>query len=169
MTATNQRDQVCRLAKSRPDLALEKAREITEPWFRAQALACVARHTAGKTVAIANEAARAALLCDDAYKQTAVRAWEIAALAEAGVVAEASRRLRELVKASAAVVPLASRAEALFLLLQAAACLSSGDRQSVHQVLQQACAHDGHWRCQRALRDAQRIENGEQAPRPFFQ
>ena len=100
MTATLQRDQAANLAKSHPDRALKKARRIKEPWFRAQALAWVARYSPGETVSLAREAARAAQQCDDAYQRAAVRAWEIAALAEVGSTAEATRALKAAVETS---------------------------------------------------------------------
>lgn len=80
MSATQQRDQVSRLAKRNPHQALEKARGIRDPWFMAQALSWVARYTDDDPVAIAREAAEAASRCEDEYKKTAFRAWEIAAL-----------------------------------------------------------------------------------------
>jgi hypothetical protein len=43
MSATTQRDRAISLAESRPGEALKQARQIDEPWFRAQALAWVAR------------------------------------------------------------------------------------------------------------------------------
>ena len=79
MSATEQRDQTSEIAKQNPSKALEKARGIRDPWFKAQALSWVARFTDGDSVAIAREAANAASDCDDQYKRTAVRAWEIAA------------------------------------------------------------------------------------------
>jgi hypothetical protein len=53
----------------------------------------VARFTDGDPVAIASEAARAAQECGDDYGKSAVRAWEVAALAERGSAAEARRSL----------------------------------------------------------------------------
>ena len=104
MTATLQRDQAANLAKSDPDQALKKARSIKEPWFRAQALAWVARYSPGVTVSLVKEAARAAQQCDEAYQRAAVRAWEIAALAEVGASAEASRALKAAVETSRSIV-----------------------------------------------------------------
>lgn len=69
MNATRQRDQVITLAKSDTALALALAREIIDPWFRAQALCWVTRFSASNTLAIASEAARASLECDDSYKE----------------------------------------------------------------------------------------------------
>jgi len=79
MNATRQRDESCDLAKVRPLEALNKAREIPDPWFRAQALSWVARFIDTNPVSIAAEAGMAAADCDDDYKKSAVRAWEISA------------------------------------------------------------------------------------------
>lgn len=168
MTATLQRDQAANLAKSHPGPALKKARSIEEPWFRAQAAAWVARYSPGETVSLAKEAARAAQQCDDAYQQAAVRAWEIAALAEVGSTAEATRALKAAVETSRSIVQPRSKTESLILLLQAAARIGPRQRDWVHEALKQACGQDSHWRSKRALRGALRICSGEVQPRPFF-
>jgi hypothetical protein len=73
MSATSERDQVNSLAKSDSRKALGKARGIDEAWFRAQALAWVARFADEDPRGIAREAVKAAGECDDAYKRSAVR------------------------------------------------------------------------------------------------
>lgn len=168
ISATHQRDQVAKLAKLQPAQALTEAQGIKEPWFRAQALAWVARYSPGKAPIIASEAALAACQCEDDFKRVAVRAWEIAALGESGAISEALQALQEAMAASDRIVPIASKAEALMLLLQAAARVDSHSRELVHDALKQACGPDSHWRCKRALRDAERIRNGELQPRVFF-
>lgn len=168
MSATLQRDQAAALAKSFPDKALIKARGIDDPWFRAQALAWVARYTPGKAIAIAREAARAADACDDAYKQTAVRAWEIAALAETGHFIEATKSWKAALAKSREILPLSSRAEALIHLAQAAASIGPTQRDHTTDELIAACGSDTHWRCKRAVRDAAELKQGAQQPRPFF-
>jgi hypothetical protein len=168
MSATLQRDQAATLAKTSPAKALEKARCIEDPWFRAQALACVARHASGKAVAIAREAARAAGACDDAYKQAAVRAWEIAALAETGNIAEATKSWAAALATSRKITPSSSRAEALMLIAQAAASISTKQRDETCDELRSACGADVHWRCKRAVRDALALKQGRMQPRSFF-
>jgi hypothetical protein len=163
-----QRDQAADLAKTSPENALKKARGIDEPWYRAQALAWVARFTPGKAVAIAREAARAADACDDAYKQTAVRAWEIAALAETGNFVEGTKALSAALAKSREVFPLCSLAEALMLLAQAAASIGAKQRDQTCDVLISACGKDVHWRCKRAVRDATALKQRAQQPRQFF-
>jgi len=168
MSATQQRDQAADLAKRDSQEALAKARFISDPWFRSQALAWVARYTEDDPVKVASLAAKAASECDDEYKRTAVRAWEIAALAEREHVIEARRGLREAVNQSKSVTPLASRAEALMLLLQAAFRIGDEDAKWVADELKNSCGQDLHWRCKRAIRRISEFFEGQLKPRPFF-
>lgn len=168
MSPTQQRDRVAKLAKRDARKALEQSRQIHDPWFRAQALAWVARFTDDDPRAVAREAAKAADECDDAYKRTAVRAWEIVALAECGLADEARKVLQELLRNSRSITPPSSRVEALMLLLQSAFAISERDAQAVNDELQSSCGDEVQWRCQRAVRDAARLIRGEIQPRPFF-
>lgn len=168
MSATQQRDQTSELAKKNPRKALEKARGIRDPWLKAQALSWVARFTDGDPVAIAREAANAANDCDDQYKRTAVRAWEIAALGERGHCVEAQRALKSAMKRSNSVTPLSSRSEALTLLLHAAFRIGKSDAKLVANELRIACGNDPHWRCKRAVRDADKLLAEELEPRTFY-
>jgi hypothetical protein len=63
MSATDQRDHVSTIAKSNPMKALAQARDISEPWYRTQALSWVARFTNDDPVSVASEAAKAAKEC----------------------------------------------------------------------------------------------------------
>lgn len=168
MSPTEQRDRVQALAKSRPREALQQARQVGDPWFRAQALSWVARFTEDDVVAIAAEAAKAAAQGSDNYQQSAVRAWEIAALAERNHIQEARKRLHEVLAIARHVEPASSRSEALLLLLQAAAKIAHEDADSVYEVMRQSCQPEEHWRCKRALRDGARMVAGELQARPFF-
>ncbi|WP_169444583.1 hypothetical protein [Massilia niastensis] len=168
MSATKQRDQAISLAKSRPEEALELARQVNDPWFRAQALSWVARFTDGDVLAIASEAAKAAAECDDNYKQSAARAWEIAALAERDHIFEARKCLCDILPAVKHVEPASSRSEALLLLLQAGAKIANEDAEKVYEVMKTSCQPEQHWRCSRALRDGAKMISGELQPRPFF-
>ena len=74
--ATTLRDRAFRLAPIDADAALVVARENPEPWFRAQALAAVARHVAKhRAEAIARESIAAAAQGKDDYQRAAVSAW----------------------------------------------------------------------------------------------
>jgi hypothetical protein len=155
-------------AKSDTRKALIMARRITAPWFRAQALAWVARFADGDPSGIAREAAKAAGECDDAYKRSAVRAWEIAALAERECKTEARESLMEAVAVGREVTPMSSRSEALYLLLQAASKIGRKEAKGVYEVLVASCPVEAHWRCKRAVRDGGKIVSGELRAREFF-
>jgi hypothetical protein len=168
VSATLQRDQTSTLAKSNPKKALAQARKVNEPWFRAQGLSWVARFTDGDPVAVAREAAKAARECEDDYKKSAVRAWEIAALAERNCTSEARKSLNDALTLAKSVEPMSSRSEALLLLLQAALRISRDEAKAVYEVLRASCAVDDHWRCKRALRDGEKMLSGKLEPRAFF-
>ncbi|MES2257573.1 MAG: hypothetical protein V4724_03590 [Pseudomonadota bacterium] len=168
MSATSERDRAIALAKFRPHDALIQARKVVEPWFRAQALSWVARFTDGDPVAVAAEAAKAARDGGDNYQKCAVRAWEIAALAERVCTFEARKCLSECLFLVQTVEPISSRSEALLLLLQASVKITHQDAEEVHELLKTLCQSEEHWRVKRALRDGARIISGELQPRPFF-
>ena len=168
MSATLQRDHASTLAKSNPKKALDLARDISEPWFRAQALSWVARFIDGDPVAVASEAAKAARECEDDYKKSAVRAWEIAALAERDCTAEARKSLSEALALAKCVEPMSSRSEALVLLLQAAFRIGRDEAKRVYETLRSSCPVEEHWRCKRAVRDGGKMISGELEPRQFF-
>ena len=168
MSATLQRDRACTLAKSNPKKALDQARKVNEAWFRAQALSWVARFTDGDPVAVASEAAKAARQCEDDYKKSAVRAWEIAALAERGCTPQARKSLSEALTLAKSVKPISSRSEALFRLLQAAFTIGRDEASKVYEILRTSCPPDEHWRCKRAVRDGGKMISGELEPQPFF-
>ncbi len=168
MSDTLQRDQVCALAKTSPTKALDKARGIKGPWFRAQALSWVARFTDSNPVGIAALAAKAAAACDDEYERSAVRAWEVAALAERGERAVAKRSLAEALRSARRIQPASSRSEALLLLMQAAFKIDASEARSVHKTLTDLCPASEHWRCKRAIRDADEMIAGKSEAREFF-
>lgn len=168
MSSNLQRDQASALAKSNPKHALAKAKDVSEPWFRAQALAWVARFTDSDPVATAKLAAKAASECDDDYKRSAVRAWEVAALAERDEPSHAERTLKAAVSVAEGVQPISSRSEALFLLFQAAFFIGRKHAEWVCGRLDATCPEADHWRCKRARGDARQILEGSSEARLFF-
>ncbi len=168
MSATSQRNLALTLSKSDPVKALAKARRVSKPWFRAQALSWVARFTDADPVAIASEAAEAARQCEDDYEKSAVRAWEIVALAERGFTAQARNSLHDAVALAKRVEPVSSRSEALTLLLQAAFKIEHNEADRVYQIVRATCPAEAHWRCKRALRECEKLIAGELPPRLFF-
>jgi hypothetical protein len=163
-----QREHANQLAKTNPTQALAHAQRIADPWYRAQALSWVARFTDADPKPIVRQAANAAAECSDTFKRSSVRAWEVAALAQRGLLAESRAALAEAFKLAASVEPIASRSEAFFLLMQAACSIDPVTAAKVHTQLATSCAADAHWRTQRNLRDATRLAKGETSPRLFF-
>lgn len=152
MSVTQQRDRATDLAKTNTARALVVARAIPDPWFRAQALAAVARHVDGDPTRIAREAGKAALACDDAYQRAAVRSGEIAALAERGQKTSARKALAAARKTADQATPANSRAEALLLLLHAAARIGVGESVGVAEALRGIVGSG--WRSDRGVREA---------------
>lgn len=167
MSATLQRDQAISMAKSDPSKAHKKALQVSEPWFRAQALAAVARYSDGDPLPFATQASKAASECNDDYKRSAVRAWEISALAERDLMPEARKALDEAVKLARTVQPFSSRSHALYLLLQAAFSIGHKEASVVNDAITASCPSDEHWRCKRALRDGGKLISGVLVPRKF--
>lgn len=165
---TLQRDQASALAKSNPKQALAKAKAVSEPWFRAQALSWVARFTDADPIPLTKLAAKAASECDDDYKRSAVRAWEIAALAERNLAADAKKSLTAAVKLAESVQPVSSRSEALFLLFQAAYTISQESAAMVLGRLDALCPAEDHWRCRRSRRSAHEMMEGNRTPKSYF-
>lgn len=151
-SATQLRDRASRLARLDADAALLIAREVPEPWFRAQALAAVARWIEDHRVeAIALESLASAAACDDDYQRGAVAAWPIRALVERGRQQLASAALREARLRALAASPPASQAEALLHLLQGGWNLGTSTRRQLVEDLATVHRGDGFWRVERAL------------------
>ena len=155
------------MARTDPAKAHKKALQVSEPWFRAQALAAVARYAEGDPLPFAAQASKAASECDDDYKRSAVRAWEISALAERDLMAEARKALDQAVKLARTVQPFSSRSEALILLLKAAFSIGHKEASIVNDAIKASCPSDEHWRCKRAIRNGDKLISGELVPRKF--
>ena len=121
----------------------------------------------GKALPFARKAAKAALETKDDYQRSAVRAWEIAALAERKFYSQARRSLKEAMELAVSVTPMASRAEVIFLLFQAAFTISTDDASRIAEELRKSC-NSTHWRAKRALKNAVSMMNREMQPREFF-
>jgi len=166
MTPTRYRDEVAQLAKTDESKAIEVAKKINDPWFQAQAWSHLARY-ADKPLPFARKAAKSAAQGSDDYQRSAVRAWEIAALAERKLSVQARCSLAEALELAASVTPISSRAESLFLLFQAAFKISKEDAEQAAEVLRKACS-SSHWRAVRARKDVEKMLNGEMPPRGFY-
>jgi hypothetical protein len=153
MTPTADRDLACRLAASDSDGALSVARRIPDAWFRAQALACVARYAAEPLVeGLANEALQSSRQAGDAYRVVGSAAWPIRALLERDRQKTARQALTDVLAVTGEIAPLASRAEALKLLWEAAFPGGAGLRGQILANIREHITPDGHWRAARLYR-----------------
>ena len=137
---TSGRDLVFKKAKTEHGEALECARLIAEPWFRAQALAAVARYAGDQRVeAIAQEALDAASEQDDSYKVVAVSASPTRALIERQRTQKVEQIALQLLALSDRIDHPVSRLEALFMLWQAVYPLGGESLQKVQDKFVAAC------------------------------
>jgi hypothetical protein len=164
INASRARDHAAELAKLDSPGALRAARAISEPWYRAQALAYVVRFAPQKEIdEISAEAFEACRSCPDAYQYLAAAAWPLAALIERGALDRVREALASLAAREAEVEPPSSRSEALFLLFQACFDLDAATRESFARKLVAAHAEARHWRSRRNLVDALAMLNGRDA------
>jgi hypothetical protein len=166
VTSTNYRDQIAELAKTDTEKAAKITREIRDPWFEAQAWSHVARY-ADSPLEFAAKASMAATKTKDDYQRSAVRAWEIAALAEQEYFDQARQALTEAVELAKIIDHEGSKAEALLLLFQAAFKVSKDDATYVAKLFEETSSLT-HWRAKRALKDIASMLQGERPPREFF-
>jgi hypothetical protein len=164
INASRARDRAAELAKLDSPGALREARAITEPWYRAQALAFVIRFAPQKEIdEISAEAFEACRSCADAYQHLAAAAWPLAALIERGAFEPVREVLAALLAREGEVQPASSRSEALFTLFQACFDLDAVTREDFVQRLVAAHVDAQHWRSRRNLIDALAMLNGRDA------
>ena len=150
MSNTDDRNLACRTAPGDPQRALEFARRIPDEWFRAQALACVARHASEKLVEqLAEESLRSAREAGEPYRIVAVSAWPIRALIERKRTQAANRALLAVLELVPQVQPVSSRAEALMLLWEAVFPAGKEFRDVTWGSITRHCDPDAHWRAAR--------------------
>lgn len=149
MSATTERDIASRIAETDFEKALPLARNVSQAWFRCQALAHVARFAPEKyVVKTAEEAIAAALAATDNYQQVAATAWAFRALIERAHVEKSVELLPAILKLSAQIENPISRSDALFLLWQA--FFPVRGNKSVLGCLVNSC--NGHWKADYILR-----------------
>lgn len=166
MSATRERDLATTVAKTDPAKALILARKVSDPWFRCQALAAVARYSPRSDVeAISSEAVSAAALCEGVYKRVAVRAWPIRALSECGNIKQADGLLMRSLKDVYEIQQPVSRMDALELLWHAAWAPPLAGRAEALNELLRACAAASSWKVGRCMRDIVLVISGEDPAR----
>jgi hypothetical protein len=155
MTATDKRNLAAQLAHTDPDRALVIARRIKDPWFACQALAFVARYCREEEFRqVIDEAFRAGRQAEDPYKIVASAAWPLRALVERGHSDRLRSIIPELKKEAKKIDILASRSEALFLVLQAVFPAGREYWLDILQALRESSEPMINWRQKRNLRDA---------------
>ena len=138
-----------RAAKTDFKRSLALARNVSQSWFRCQALAGAARFAPDEQVVkTAEEAIEAALTATDSYKKVAATAWPLRALIERNQEKKAIQSLPDILALSAKIENPVSRCDALFLLWEA--FFPSQGHKSVLGALVKSCT--GHWKADYILR-----------------
>jgi hypothetical protein len=156
------------LTKANADEVLALVKKEKRPWHRAQDLAHVLRYTA-RPFKVLTLLRSAAMNGADRYQQSAVRAWEIEALSERGMLKEARKSLAESLSLASEVSQAGSRAEAMFMLFRAGWSIGRGSAEGVFRKFSACCdGEHGHWRCKRAQRHMIEMLEGECKVWKFF-
>ncbi len=154
MSPTEGRDGAVALAKTDTAAALERARAISDPWFRSQAIAWIARFAAAaEATSILKEARESSWAAEDKYRIVGSSAWRIRAMIERGEQQAAADELPDLLKCAADINQPVSRLEALFLLFQSVFEVDNC-RRAVLDALLEACHGAKSWKSGDRLREA---------------
>lgn len=152
MSASEERQRAIDAARTDFREALTRARKVSDPWYRCQSLAYVARYAPeGDVLRVANEAVKAGKEGKNAYKQAAVCAWPLCALAERGKTERAEKLVAELLPLVASIDHPVSRMDALLLLWEAAVRLPHPVEQSLFEALLAACSAANSWKVGRTM------------------
>ena len=169
MTDTHLRDKISKLVQNNIKDAYILTKKIGQPWFKAQALAHIARYSNKSDVLnVAKEARKTASECDDDYKKSSVRAWEVVALAENGFKNESKKSLNEAVNLASKIKDLSSRCESLFQLFQASCHIDMRVAENLYERMKSLCPVEEHWRAKRAIKNVNEILEGKTEVREYF-
>jgi hypothetical protein len=168
MSATQERDQAARIAGGDNASALRIARNIGDPWFRCQALAHVAWHTADskRFFALVAESLESGWSIQNPIRSVMVIAWPAAALARRSypgpdAMGRSDRELREVVarltKAISGEPGPASRADALLLHIHALSPSRPELRKGILGLLVKECRDPANRKWQRQLEEAAQV------------
>jgi hypothetical protein len=155
MTPTELRDLVSQCAETDPAGARQLAVRIPDAWFRCQALAWIARFAPAADVeSLAREAWAAAQSAPEPYQVIGAAAWPLRALVEREREETALWLLQDVLRVAPSVHKLINRADALFLVWQAAFPLGPKGRGAVLEPLVEACLGTATaWQAGRILAD----------------
>lgn len=155
MTPTGQRQLAINLVVSDPKKALSIARAIGDPWFKCQALACVARYWPNDDYEqLLSEASKASDSQVNWYRRVAVSAWPIRAYLERGIPGPAKTLLTRYTEAANNIENMGGRSEALLMLFQAAKPFDRDLWEPVFHALVKATEPALAWRQMRNIRNA---------------
>ena len=122
-------------------------RLITKPWFRAQALAAVARYAPEENVQdAARESLDASSEHDDPYNVVAVSAWPVRALIDRQRTQKVEQATPQVLALSDRIAHPVSRLEGLFTLWQAVYPMGGKMRQQVQDRFVAACRAADSWK-----------------------
>lgn len=153
MSSSDERARAFQTVSTDWTKGLEKARKVSDAWFRCQSLAAVARYAPeGEVSRIANEALKAAALGKDEYRRVAVAAWPVRALVERGKVGHLGRILPPLLEEAGRIEHPVSRISALCTLWQAVWPSESPVKQDVLDTLLAGCQLANSWKAGRIMR-----------------
>jgi hypothetical protein len=147
------RNQAISLAKTDTDRALEIARQIHEPWNRAQALAWIGFFADGRLHEILDEARAVSWSATDPYQIVGSSAWRLRAWIERGEPTRATKELGQLLACADKITHPVSRLEALTALRDAIFDVD-GARQRVLDAQIRAAGIARSWRSSSRLRDS---------------
>ncbi len=164
MNPTHERGHAINLAGYDPHKALFLARIVSDPWYRAQSLSFVAWCLPDHCVEIAAEAAMAAARAPNHYQQSAVRVWEIEALARCGYWSEAIASLKSSVETALQIELASSRSQSLVQLLESSHRFEFLVFQDIYYKVIAHCDPREHWRSRMNLKYAKKLKDGEIVP-----
>lgn len=165
MSATQERDQVGRLASTSLSAALRIARKIHDPWFRCQALAFVAWHEAEprRFLRLVAESLESGWSIENPNRAATVVAWPVAAIARRRFPDPVARErihhellpvIDRLTRTLAAEPSPASRADALLMHVHALSPSQPLLRKKVLDRLVKECRIPTNRKRQRQLEEA---------------
>lgn len=160
-----ERDNVIDQARYDTVKAAERARRIADPRYRVQALAWIGYMSTDRSAAVTMilEASDSVRKITDTFERAFTFCWPIRALIDKGSEATALPLIDEALRAAGQIENAVSKADALFLLWQAAAPLGSKLPDKITAALCGACVNAGQ-KAIMHLRNAA-LMSGEATPR----
>lgn len=153
MSDTAIRDEAYRIAPTKANAAATLARTIQDPWFRSQALAIAAKHTAGrpKRLALIHESLNAASALTEPNRIVTVSAWPLQVLHQFNEDMLVAEQLDRLLKIIANEPHPTRRNDALFSIWRLLLPSPRGAFRGLLEAFRDACAAGHGWKRDRNL------------------